>query len=117
MWVLDDCVKSSWSKCYEINLKSLSKKPTYIPMKSKKKKQKPPAFESFFNKDTLFVAAGGIGKHFSDFVRIILHDNDRLFMYDLKSQELKEFGALDNKLAICAFDYAVFHTNSLVSWE
>ncbi|KAF9603945.1 hypothetical protein IFM89_039165 [Coptis chinensis] len=98
MFVLEDITRCAWTKSHTIPLHSL---------------RNLPAFGSFLSGDICFVSKTGIeDSNLLDPVKVLLHYEDVVWFYDVKSQELRRIGNLSKgrKLSKLCF----FHSNSLL---
>ncbi|KAL5729925.1 hypothetical protein ACHQM5_002813 [Ranunculus cassubicifolius] len=102
MFVLEDRDRSLWTNSYTVHLQSLSK---HFSL-----------FGTFLSDDMCLVAVGGAGRSdLSDVIKVLVHVEDTLFFYDLKSQE-KTFVGFMSKERKLSRDY-FFHSESLISWS
>ncbi|KAL5729904.1 hypothetical protein ACHQM5_002792 [Ranunculus cassubicifolius] len=100
MFVLEDRDRCLWSNSYTVHLQSLS--------------QHSLLFGTFLSDDICLVAVGGVGRSdLSDVIKVLVHVEDRLFLYDLKTQE-KTFVGFMGKERKLSRDY-FFHSESLIS--
>ncbi|KAL5727227.1 hypothetical protein ACHQM5_000446 [Ranunculus cassubicifolius] len=102
MFVLEDRDRCLWTNSYTVHLQSLS--------------QHSLLFGTFLSDDICLVAVGGVGSSdLSDVIKVLVHVEDRLFLYDLKTQE-KTFVGFMSKERKLSRDY-FFHSESLISWS
>ncbi|KAL5724053.1 hypothetical protein ACHQM5_007363 [Ranunculus cassubicifolius] len=102
MFMLEDKVGGIWTKSHVVRLQSLPKHSIL--------------FHTFMSEDLCLVAMGGVGRsNLADLIKVLVHVEDKLFWYDLKTHEKTLVGLLskDRKLRRSYF----FHLESLVTWD
>ncbi|KAF5180048.1 hypothetical protein FRX31_030365 [Thalictrum thalictroides] len=101
MFVLEDRLKCVWTKSHVIHLKSLLNR--HYSLKT-------------FFVDICLVTMRDVDKsNLLDLVKVLIHHEDQLLLYDLKSQECRKIGFLEKDQKLCR--HYLFHSNSLVSWD
>ncbi|KAL5717886.1 hypothetical protein ACHQM5_010842 [Ranunculus cassubicifolius] len=102
VFMLEDRDGGIWTKSHVVRLQSLPKHSIL--------------FHTFMSEDLCLVAMGGVGRsNLADLIKVLVHVEDKLFWYDLKTQEKTLVGLLskDHKLHRSYF----FHLESLVTWD
>ncbi|KAF5208195.1 hypothetical protein FRX31_002218 [Thalictrum thalictroides] len=91
----------TWTKSLTVNLHSLSNQPSF--------------FHSFLSDNTCLVPTRGVDhSDMLNLVKVYIHYGDKLFCYDLKTQDCTELGFLSNEQQLCKQYF--FNSDSLVSW-
>ncbi|KAF9626531.1 hypothetical protein IFM89_034465 [Coptis chinensis] len=98
MFILEDVTNCAWTKSITISLQSLYNLP----------------LGSFLTEDNCLVSMTGVNSsNLLDLVKVLIHFENELFLYDVKSQELKQIGRLSKKQKLSKLYFC--HSNSLVS--
>ncbi|KAL5725928.1 hypothetical protein ACHQM5_009012 [Ranunculus cassubicifolius] len=99
MFVLEDRVNCVWTKSHRIRLQSL---------------MKPPPLSSFLSDNTCLFAMKGFARENIDaHVKVLIHYDDHLLLYDFKTQETTPMGFLSKERKIGRSYF--FHSHSLVT--
>ncbi|KAL5725908.1 hypothetical protein ACHQM5_008993 [Ranunculus cassubicifolius] len=99
MFVLEDRVNCLWTKSHRSRLQSL---------------MKPPPLSSFLSDDTcLFAMKGFARENIGAHVKVLVHYDDHLLLYDFKTQETTPMGFLSKERKIGKSYF--FHSHSLVT--
>ncbi|KAL5719270.1 hypothetical protein ACHQM5_012073 [Ranunculus cassubicifolius] len=102
IFVLEDRDRGVWTKSHIVRIRSLSQRTMLFP--------------TFLSNDICLVAMGGVDRsNLADLIKVLVHVGDKLFLYDLKTQENTLVGLLSKDRKLCRSYF--FHLESLVTWD